>query len=145
MIERGLTTRLPWAWLIAHGHKTLELRSKPTGFRGAAAVRASKVAVDYHWAQYVRERRPDVRLPSDRELADLAGCILGIGYVVGCCPIASRDLSDITSRACLDPRDYPGLEFAWEWRDVRPLRRPLIHDIPSGAVVWFRVPDDLEL
>ena len=145
MIERGLTTRLPWAWLIAHGYKTFELRSRPTGFRGRAAIRASKGRIDHHWAQYVREKRPDVPLPSDRELEDLAGCILRIGHVVGCYPIASSELSDIASRACLDPNDYPGVEFAWEWRDVRPLRRPVIHEIPSGAVVWFRVPDDLEL
>ena len=145
MIERGLTTRLPWAWLIAYGYKTLELRSTPTRFRGKAAVRASKNRVDHHWAQYVRQARPDLPLPSDTELADLAGCILGIGHIVGCYPITSGDLSEITRQACLDPRDYPGVQFAWEWRDVRPLQRPLTHDIPSGAVSWFRVPEALKL
>lgn len=39
---RALTIRPEWAWLIAHGHKTIENRSWQTAYRGPIAIHAGK-------------------------------------------------------------------------------------------------------
>jgi hypothetical protein len=40
-IPRALSIRQPWAWLIAHGYKDIENRSRRTRFRGRFLIHAS--------------------------------------------------------------------------------------------------------
>jgi hypothetical protein len=54
---RALSVRLPWAALIAHGYKSIEVRSWPTDVRGALAICSSRrwdesEAATYQWAKY---------------------------------------------------------------------------------------------
>lgn len=39
---KALSIRQPWASLIAEGHKTMELRTRKTNYRGPLAIHASK-------------------------------------------------------------------------------------------------------
>jgi len=39
---KALSVRAPWAALIAHGHKTLEIRSRRTHYRGALLICESR-------------------------------------------------------------------------------------------------------
>lgn len=46
---RVLTVRQPWASLIALGHKRIEVRSRPTNYRGWVAIHAGKATPDPLW------------------------------------------------------------------------------------------------
>lgn len=41
-MEKALSVRQPWAWLIVNGYKNIENRSWPTRFRGRVLIHASK-------------------------------------------------------------------------------------------------------
>lgn len=42
MINKALSIKQPWAWLIAAGYKDVENRSWPTNYRGRFYIHASK-------------------------------------------------------------------------------------------------------
>lgn len=68
---RCLSVRQPWASLIASGRKTLELRSKPTKYRGPLVIVASLTADAEHVARWTDGPR-GVALC----VVDLVGCRL---------------------------------------------------------------------
>lgn len=38
---KALSVHQPWAWMIAEGHKTIELRKRPTYYRGPSSALGS--------------------------------------------------------------------------------------------------------
>jgi hypothetical protein len=73
----ALSLKQPWAALLVHGHKTIEVRRWPTARRGRVLIHAARVP----------DPRPEAwaRVPPElREAARLAGGILGAGDLTGC-------------------------------------------------------------
>lgn len=78
---RCLSVRQPWAWLIVHGHKTVENRDWPTAHRGDLLIHAGKV-FDREGLAGVLEVFPHLRavLPAQYDL----GGIVGRAQLVNC-------------------------------------------------------------
>lgn len=57
---RVLTVRQPWASLIAFGYKRIEVRSRPTSFRGWVAIHAAKAKPKRWWEASWRDDCPPV-------------------------------------------------------------------------------------
>ncbi len=79
----ALSLKQPWATLLVHGRKTIEVRRWPTARRGRILIHASRIA----------DERPEVWAlvpPELRQAAELAGGIVGAGDLTGC--IAYRSI-----------------------------------------------------
>ena len=73
----ALSLKQPWATLLAHGVKTVEVRKWPTARRGRILIHAAKVP----------DERPEVwaRVPEGlRQEAQLLGGIVGAGDLMQC-------------------------------------------------------------
>ncbi len=77
MKEYALSLKQPWAALLAHGLKTIEVRRWPTARRGGVLIHAARVSDprDEAWAHVP----PDLLA-----MARLTGGILGVGEIIGC-------------------------------------------------------------
>lgn len=91
---KALSVKQPWANLIARGDKTVEMRSRPTKYRGPILI--------------VSSRSPRI---------ELAGYALAIVDVVDCRIMTERD----ESGACC-PSDKG--KYAWILANIRPLSCP---------------------
>lgn len=78
-----LSIRQPWAWLIVHGHKTIENRHWSTLYRGQILIHAGKAMTqaDYHECWGVA-RAQGVDLPAAVNLP--RGGIVGVARLVDC-------------------------------------------------------------
>ena len=75
--EYALSLKQPWATLLVHGLKTIEVRRWPTARRGRVLIHAARIPDD----------RPEgwQRLPAHlKENAQLLGGILGAAELIGC-------------------------------------------------------------
>jgi hypothetical protein len=82
--EYALSLKQPWAALLVHGRKTIEVRRWPTARRGRILIHASSVA----------DERSGVWQLVPAELAETArlrGGILGAGELTGCIPYRSSE------------------------------------------------------
>src|SRR6266851_1881913 len=73
----ALSLKQPWATLLAHGLKTIEIRNWPTARRGRVLIHAARVP----------DERPEAwsRVPESlREAAKLGGGIIGTSELTGC-------------------------------------------------------------
>jgi hypothetical protein len=73
----ALSLKQPWAALLAHGRKTIEVRKWPTARRGRVLIHAARVP----------DERPEAwaLVPDElREAAQLQGGILGAGDLTQC-------------------------------------------------------------
>lgn len=86
MAEVGyaLSLKQPWAALLAHGHKTIEVRRWPTARRGRILIHAAQVPTDaeFAWAQV-----PEAL----REAAQLVGGTVGVGELTGCIAYRTKE------------------------------------------------------
>lgn len=83
MAELALSIRQPWASLLVHGLKTIEIRSWPTARQGRILIHAAKLAD--------KSKRAWSLLPEElREEARLTGGIIGAGLLTNC--IAYRSI-----------------------------------------------------
>lgn len=87
-VTHALSLKQPWAALLAHGRKTIEVRRWRTARLGRVLIHASRV--------------PDERAeawalvpPELRDAAQLNGGIVGVGDITGC--IAYRSLEAFTA------------------------------------------------
>lgn len=71
----GLSARQPWAWLLVHGYKPLENRSRRTRYRGPFYVHAS-LQVDVKGYAWVQENFPEIDMPALRDMP--RGGIVGV-------------------------------------------------------------------
>lgn len=116
----ALSLRQPWAALLAHGCKTIEVRRWPTARRGRVLIHAARTP----------DPRPQVwaLVPAElREAARLNGGILGAGDIVAC--KTYRTLADFSAdqdRHLNDPQWFEGPElFGFEFVNltVLPFRK----------------------
>ncbi len=78
MKQYALSLKQPWAALLAHGLKTIEVRRWPTSRRGRILIHAARVP----------DERPEAWAhvpPQLREAAQLLGGIIGAGDLIECC------------------------------------------------------------
>lgn len=126
----ALSIRQPWAALIVHGIKTIEVRSWKTRLRGRLLIHASKILDD----------RPTGwdRLPAFAEAtAALRGGIVGEVYLVGCREYHNADDFARDAERHLNPKEWfrpPGL-YGFEF--ARPRTLPFLPC--SGNARFFRV------
>jgi hypothetical protein len=104
MKRYALSLKQPWATLLVHGHKNIEIRRWPTARRGPILIHAARVS----------DERPEAwaRVPEELlETAQLTGGIIGEGNLVGC--TTYRTVEDFTADAARhlnDPAWFePGL------------------------------------
>src|SRR5262249_51625490 len=80
----ALSLKQPWATLLVHGLKTIEVRRWPTARRGAILIHAARVP----------DERPEVWAKVPAQLLDAArllGGIIGEGELTSCIEYRSRD------------------------------------------------------
>src|SRR6516164_3913073 len=73
----ALSLKQPWAALLVHGRKTIEVRSWPTTRRGRILIHAARVS----------DERPEAwaLVPAElREAAELVGGLVGSAELVSC-------------------------------------------------------------
>ena len=88
---KALSVRQPWANLIADGSKTIEVRTRPTRYRGPLLI--------------VSTKRPAV---------PPAGCALAVVNLVDCRPMTEAD-----EPAAMCKREPGQVAWAWVLTDVR--------------------------
>jgi len=114
--DYALSLKQPWATLLAHGCKTIEVRSWPTSQRGRILIHAARVSDD----------RPEVwaRVPDElREAAQQVGGIVGAGDLTGC--LAYRSLEAFIAdqaRHLNDPAWFrPPVLYGFTFTNLTPL------------------------
>jgi len=113
---KGLVIREPWIGLILRGHKTWEMRSKATKFRGEIALIRAKSGLVFGTARLVASERPLTR-------ADY---------------MTHRDRHAIPE-AMLDEVIENGWVHPWVMEEVRALPKPVPYRHPSGAVTFVNL------
>lgn len=83
---KAISIRQPWAWLICHGHKTVENRTWPTPHRGDTLIHAGQL-FDNEGLASVLAKFPELRaaMPQQYEL----GGIVGHAQLVACTTASS--------------------------------------------------------
>src|SRR5262245_30986421 len=116
----ALSLKQPWAALLAHGRKTIEVRKWATGHRGRILIHAANVP----------DPRPEAwRLvpPELLPTAELQGGIIGAGDLLGCLVYRSRDrFAADQARHLNDPSWFEGRAlygFVFGNLTVLPFRR----------------------
>jgi hypothetical protein len=82
--EYALSLKQPWATLLVHGLKSIEVRNWPTARRGRILVHAARIS----------DERPEAwrRLPAElEEHAKLCGGIVGAAELTSCVTYSSLD------------------------------------------------------
>lgn len=127
----ALSVKQPWAALLLHGLKTIEVRKWPTAIRGPILLHAAKVASEdpVGWRLLPEEFRPT---------ADLRGGIIGELELVECRLYASPDAfqRDAALHGNLPDWFVPPRMFGFVMRNPRP--RPFAPWL--GNVRFFTVP-----
>lgn len=59
---KALSVQQPWAWLIIHGGKDIENRTRNTKLRGRILIHASK-KFDMQGYYQIKEKFPDLKMP----------------------------------------------------------------------------------
>jgi hypothetical protein len=129
----ALSLKQPWATLLVHGLKTIEVRRWATARRGPVLIHAARVPDERPeaWARVPRELHPKARL---------LGGIIGVGELTGC--VTYRNVQAFAadfSRHLNDASWFQGpVVYGFSFADlsVRPFR-PF-----PGWMRFFPVPDE---
>jgi hypothetical protein len=133
---QALSLKQPWAALLAHGHKTIEVRRWRTHFRGLLLIHAAHVSDDRPeaWAHVP---------PELRQAAMQVGGIVGVGRLDDCKPYLSlAAFAEDQARHLNDPTwfEAQGLfGLCFSELHVLPYRRV------AGYMRIFKVDLDLEI
>jgi hypothetical protein len=98
-VDYALSLKQPWAALLVHGRKTVEVRRWPTARRGRILVHAARVS----------DERPEAWawVPEElRAAAALTGGILGAVDLTGCVAYRSREAFAADQARHLNPPDW---------------------------------------
>jgi hypothetical protein len=127
----ALSLKQPWAVLLAHGLKTIEVRRWPTARRGMVLIHAARIPDERAeaWAQ----------VPAHlQHAARLLGGIVGTGELTGCVTYSSPELFRADGSRHLNPPGWfqgPKL-YGFTFTNQRPLPfRPY-----PGWMRFFPVP-----
>jgi hypothetical protein len=132
MVNFALSIKQPWATLLVHGLKSIEVRSWPTRQRGRVWIHAARVADP--------GERGWLLVPAGlRQAAERTGGIIGAGTLTDCLAYRTRQsfAADV-DRHCNDPAWFraPVLYgFVFERVETVPF-----HPC-SGWIRFFTVPD----
>jgi hypothetical protein len=111
----ALSLKQPWATLLVHGCKTIEVRKWPTPRRGPVLIHAARVP----------DPRPEVwKLvpPELREHTKLGGGIVGAAELVDCITYRTLPVFQADQHLHLNlPEWYQDRLFGFVFRDARPL------------------------
>jgi hypothetical protein len=112
----ALSIKQPWAALLVHGHKTIEVRRWQTGRRGRILIHASRQS----------DPRPAAwsLVPDDlQSAARLRGGIVGTAELADCLSYEGRAAFVADAKRHLnDPRWFrPPLMYGFVFADARPL------------------------
>lgn len=77
----ALSVQQPWAWLIVHGWKDVENRTRRTAHRGPTFIHAAR-RQDKRGDRFIRHRFPEIPLPPLHAL--LIGQIVGQASITDC-------------------------------------------------------------
>lgn len=114
---KAISIKQPYAQWIMDGHKTLEVRSWPTTYRGDLLI---------HVAKYDAMKKQPTRWPR--------AAIVGIAELIDCRPMVPED-----ARAACVPKFLPD-RYVFELQNVRTLIEP----IPMrGTTYLFNVADEV--
>lgn len=158
---RALSLWQPWASAIAVGAKVFETRHWSTNYRGPLAIHSAK-----RWARGQRETAHSLcgslaSLPEELATKPVLGAVVAVAQLVAC-----HEMTEQMVRDCLSAHEDPTYDeledpdpgqlsfntsefalggwtvgrFAWELRDVRPLRVPFLLKGRQG--LWTLGPDD---
>lgn len=131
MADYALSLKQPWATLLVHGRKSVEVRNWPTARRGRILIHAAKVSDPrpVAWALVPKELH---------EAAGLLGGIIGAAELTGC--VAYRSLGEFIAARHLHLNE-PGwfkppvlYGFTFAKMEVLPFREQ------SGWMRFFPVP-----
>jgi (5-formylfuran-3-yl)methyl phosphate synthase len=130
-VEYAISVKQPWAALLAHGHKTIEVRRWSTRRRGRVLIHAAREP----------DKRPEAWAKVPRHLAAAArqnGGIVGAADLIECRPYKDRP-AFIADRALHlnDPGWFrPPALYGFVFARQRPL--PFVRQ--GGALYFFEVP-----
>jgi hypothetical protein len=129
--DYALSLKQPWAALLVHGLKTIEIRRWPTARRGLVLIHAARVP----------DERPEAWALVPAELGDVArlvGGIVGCGTLTGCVKYEKVEPFLADQARHLNRLNWfqPGL-YGFAFADLKPLPfRPY-----AGWMRFFRVGD----
>jgi hypothetical protein len=112
----ALSLKQPWAALLVHGHKTIEIRQWPTARRGRILIHAARQSDSRQTAWWV--------VPEDLQTAaNLRGGIVGTAKLSDCVSYEGRAAFVADAKRHLnDPRWFrPPLMYGFVFSDARPL------------------------
>jgi hypothetical protein len=134
LTQYALSLKQPWAALLAHGLKTIEVRKWPTARRGLVLIHAARI--------------PDERaeawacVPAElQEAARMVGGIIGMGELTNCLAYRNREAFEADRERHLnDPSWFASpVLYGFTFANLRPLPfRPY-----QGWMRFFPVPDSL--
>jgi hypothetical protein len=114
--QYALSLKQPWAALLAHGLKTIEIRRWPTARRGRVLIHAAKVSDERKevWAHVPEELRAR---------AELVGGIIGEGEISGCVVYRSPAAFQADqARHLNDPSWFEGpVLYGFSFANLKPL------------------------
>ncbi len=122
----ALSLKQPWAALLAHGRKTIEIRRWRTARRGRVLIHAARVS----------DARPEVwaKVPEElRAAAQITGGIVGEGEILDCLAYRSLDVFSRDQARHLNELSWfePPVMYGFVFANLAPL--PL-HRCPG----WMR-------
>jgi hypothetical protein len=87
----ALSVRQPWAWMLVHGGKDIENRTRYVSFRGRFLIHASSFSTRKYMDEallwmHLRGLLPATQLPAGCTL--FYGCIIGVAEVVDCVEVS---------------------------------------------------------
>jgi len=135
---RALGIRQPYACLIAHGHKSIEIRSRRTTIRERIAIYATQrtnCGNDLAWVKEYAERLGlDVYAPMQY------GRIIATVDLTDCRELSYDEFVELQPMHW-NPLDNfrEGKTFAWELKDPVMILPPVRHKFSQGRIVWENV------
>jgi hypothetical protein len=116
--QQALSLKQPWATLLAHGHKTIEVRKWATKVRGRVFIHAARIPDERTEAWALLDHYPDLL-----EEAQQLGGILGVGQLWNC--LAYRTLAGFANDSVHHLNDpswfQPPVLYGFVFRGLRPL------------------------
>jgi hypothetical protein len=116
-VQYALSLKQPWAALLAHGLKTIEVRRWPTARRGQVLIHAAKVSDEREevWARVPKELR---------DMAQLVGGIIGSGEITDCVEYRSAAAFQADqARHLNDPSWFEGpVLYGFTFTNLKPMR-----------------------
>jgi hypothetical protein len=111
--QYALSLKQPWAALLVHGRKTIEVRRWPTARRGRILIHAALVPDERG------EAWGHITTPELRATADLRGGIIGQGDLIHCAPYRTQEaFVEDQARHLNDPSWFETLLYGFTFANL---------------------------